>query len=103
MLIDDNDSRCQIEPVVDAYDNGEPKLGLKIVRKLLNGYIHIFIIGEGRDNDDLILNYSSTIDMKECIESIKIECSDYSTDAVRDAVRTILRLDKNVMKQKLFC
>jgi hypothetical protein len=37
------------------------------------------------------------------LKSIELECSDYSSDTVREAVRAILILDKNSIKQKSLC
>jgi hypothetical protein len=103
MLVADNNIKCQIEPIIDDTNDDECTYGVRISRKLLNGYIHASIWGESQDSDRVIFNYSSESNAYDYLESIEIECSDYSTDAVRDAVRSILKIDKNATKQKSFC
>jgi hypothetical protein len=100
LLLDNNDSKCQLEPIIDDSDDDNRVFGIKISRKLVNGYIHALIFGEDRDSDRVIFHYSSDLNSDRYLESIEIECSDYSTDTVRDAVRTLLKLDKNATKQK---
>jgi hypothetical protein len=103
MLTDDKSSRCQIESIEDTDDDNERILGIKISRKLLNGHMYVEIRGEGQDDDTVTFNYLQNLNSDRYLESIEIECSDYCTDAVRDAVRSILKIDKNVAKQKSFC
>jgi hypothetical protein len=103
LLIDGNDSTCHLKPIIDNTEGNNLNVGIKISRKLLNGYLHTLIAGDGRDSDKVIFSYSSDINTSECLESIEIECSDYSTDRARDAIRDILKLDKNVSKQQSSC
>jgi hypothetical protein len=103
LLIDDNDSTSYIKPIIDNSEDDNPTLGIKISRKLLNGYLHILIWGENRDSDKVIFSYSSELKISQYLESIEIECSDYSTDRARNAIRDILKLDKNVNKQQSSC
>jgi hypothetical protein len=100
MLVDDKDSRCQIKSIVDQIDEDNCLLGIQITRKLLNGYMCIDIIGEGRDDDTVTFNYLKDFNSSNYIESIEIECSDYSSEAVRTSVRNILKLDKALIKPK---
>jgi hypothetical protein len=94
LLIDDKDSRCQIQSVVTTDDQDNETLGIKISRKLSNGYMIIDICGEGRDDDTVSFNYKQDLTSHTYRESIEVECCDYSTDTVRAAVREILILDK---------
>jgi hypothetical protein len=94
MLVDDKDSRCQIKSVVDETDEDNLIFGIQITRKLLNGYISIDICGEGQDDDTVTFNYLKDINSSNYLESIEIECSDYSAEAIRTTVRSILKLDK---------
>lgn len=103
MLTNDKDSRCQIESIEDTGEDNDPAIGIKISRKLSNGYMYVEIRGEDRDNDTVTFNYLQDLNSNRYLESIEIECSDYSSDAVRSAVRNILTLDKNSAKQKSFC
>jgi hypothetical protein len=103
LLIDDKNSTCQIKPIVDNSEDDEPKLGIKISRKLLNGYLHTLIWGENQDSDNVIFSYSSELNSNQYLESIEIECSDYCIDSVRNAVRDLLKLDKKSAQQKTSC
>jgi hypothetical protein len=103
ILVDDKDSRCQIESIIDTDDEDNHKLGIKISRRLLNGYLYIEIKGEDRDSDELTFNYLQDLTADMYLKSIELECSDYSSDTVREAVRAILILDKNSIKQKSLC
>jgi transcription antitermination factor NusG len=103
MLIDDKALRCQIESIEHNNNDGDRILGVKISRKLLNGYIYIEIRGEGQDDDTVTFNYLQDLNSDRYYHSIEVECSDYSTDTVRDAVRSILKLDKDAIKQEALC
>jgi hypothetical protein len=103
MLTTDKDSRCQIESIEDTNEDNYPALGIKISRKLSNGYMYVEIRGEGQDDDTVTFNYLQDLNSPRYLESIEIESSDYSSDRVRSAVRSILTLDKNSAKQKSFC
>jgi hypothetical protein len=103
LLLEDNRPKCQIDAIIDNSDDDNPVLGIKVSRKLVNGYIHFLVWDEDRDSDRVVFNYSSELNSNAYLESIEIECSDYSTDTVRDTVRTILMLDKNAQKLKAFC
>jgi hypothetical protein len=103
MLVDDKQSQCQIESIIDTDDEDNQNLGVKISRKLLNGYLYIDIMGEDRDSDQIKFNYLQDLTANNYLKSIEIECSDYSSDTVRAAVRAILILDKNPIKQKSSC
>jgi hypothetical protein len=103
ILVDDKGSRCQIESIVDTDDEDNHILGIKISRKLLNGYLYIEIKGEDRDSDELTFNYLQDLTADSYLHSIGIECSDYCFDAVREAVRSILIIDKKSIKQKSLC
>ena len=100
LLVDDKDSRCQIQSVVNAIDEDNYTLGIKISRKLLNGYMFVDICGEGKDDDTVTFNYLKEINDSNYLESIEIECSDYCAEAVRTTVRNILILDKKSSKPK---
>jgi hypothetical protein len=93
ILLDSN-LKCEIEPYIDESDEDEPQRGVTIRRKLLNGYIEAKICGIGEDDDTVIFNYISNFESLKLVKSIEIECSDYSVNEVRSAVRTILRIDK---------
>ena len=95
LVSNDVQSKCQIEAIIDESDEYQPKRGIKISRKLLNGYIHADIWEMDRDNDTVNLKYSVNSDFNSWVDSIDIECCDYSPEAVRTAVRSILKFDKN--------
>lgn len=103
MLTTDKDSKYQVEPIEDTDEDNYPTLGIKISRKLSNGYMYVEIRGEGEDDDTVTFNYLQDLSSDRYLESIEIECSDYSSDAVRKAVKNILALDKKSAKQKSFC
>jgi hypothetical protein len=103
ILIDDKSPKCQIESISDPNEDNHPALGIKISRKLSNGHMYIEIRGEGQDDDTVTFNYLQDLNNDRYLESIEVECSDYSTETVRHAVRTILKLDKNAAKPKSFC
>jgi hypothetical protein len=94
MLVDDKDSRCEIKSIVEEIDEDNCILGIQITRKLLNGYMSIDILGQGQDDDTVTFNYLKDLNSSNCLQSIEIECCDYSAEAVRTSVRDILRLDK---------
>lgn len=100
LLIDDKDSRCQIQSVVNAIDEDNYTLGIRISRKLVNGYISIDICGEGKDDDTVTFNYLKDINSSNYLESIEVECSDYCAEIVRTTVRNILIIDKASIKPK---
>jgi hypothetical protein len=99
MLVGDN-SQYKIEPIINK-DNDS--LGILMSRKLLNGYLYIEIKGTNRDSDEIKFSYLENINPNSYLKSIEIECSNYNSDTARNAVRTILMLDKNQTKQKLLC
>jgi hypothetical protein len=103
LLIEDKNSVCQIKPIVDNSEDDNHKLGIKISRKLLNGYLHTLIWGEGQDSDNVVFSYSSELNSNQYVESIEIESRDYCRDTVRNAVRDILKLDKKSLEQKSSC
>ena len=98
MTIDDyfmltsDDSKCQIEAIID--DEDEDKRGIKISRKISNGYIVADISNIDRDDDTVIFKYASDLNTLACGEYIEIESSDYSPESVRFAIRKILKRDK---------
>jgi hypothetical protein len=100
LLVDDKDSRCQIQSIVNAIDEDNYTLGIRISRKLLNGYISIDIFGEGKDDDTVTFNYLKDMNDSTYLKSIEIECSDYCAEAVRTNVRNILIIDKTSAKNK---
>jgi hypothetical protein len=99
MLLGD-DSEYKIKPIISTENNS---LGILMSRKLLNGYLYIEIKGANRDSDELTLNYLQDVNANSYLESITIECSNYNSDTARNAVRTILMIDKNSTKQKSLC
>jgi hypothetical protein len=100
ILSTDTSSTCQIQAIVDDSDEHEPKRGIKISRTLLNGYLHATIWELNRDNDTVTFFYAKDLSSVEYLESIEVECRDYSHDTVRAAVRNILTFDKNATKHK---
>jgi hypothetical protein len=100
LLVDDKDSRCEIKSIVNAVDEDNYTLGLRISRKLLNGYMFIYICGEDEDDNSVTFNYLKDLTNPDrCSEAINIECSDYSSESIRTTVRNILILDKASIKQ----
>ena len=99
MLVDDN-SKCEIEEYIDESNEYEPQYGVVIKRKLSKGWINVVVIGAGEDDDTVEFNYVADSQSEKVIDSILIEDNDYSREAIRDAIRCILRQDKNASKNK---
>ena len=95
LLVDDNEPEYQLEPMFNASSSNSSRWGIKIKRQLVNGYIHLEIYGEGKDDDTLLLKYYEHEITDKPKQAIRIESNFYCSDAVRNAVRTILTLDKN--------
>jgi hypothetical protein len=103
LLVDDKDSRCEIQSVVNAIDEDNYTLGIRINRKLLNGYISVDICGEGEDDDTVIFNYFKDMispDSRSKSIEIQIEGSDYCSETVRKTIRNILVMDKASIKSQ---
>lgn len=88
--------KCQVEGIVDDSDEHQPKRGIKISRKLCAGYIEAKIWEMEEDDDTVIFNYCHESDSGTWIDSTEIECSDYSRENVRLAVRNIIKKDKKL-------
>jgi hypothetical protein len=94
ILVDDNDSKYQIEPISIGIGNDESMFGVKIKRRLFNGFIHAEINGDGRDNDEISLKYYNDRDLEKPKRCIQIENNNFSQTILRDSIRNILKLDK---------
>ena len=93
LLMDGGDTKSQIEPIVDESDEYQPKRGVRISRKLLSGHLQADIWEMNEDDDTVTFRYSDSC--CDDVHSIEIENCDYSRDEVREAVRTILKMDKH--------
>jgi hypothetical protein len=94
LLLDDNKSIFQIEPISFDPDQDRSTLGIRITRQLFNGYFKAEIIGRGKDDNTVTFKYSEDTTDDNLIEINKIDFSDYSTEEIRTSVRNILILDK---------
>jgi hypothetical protein len=103
LLVGSENSTYQIQPInsnLDKTNSSSHAIGIRIKRKLLNGYVFIEVRGEGKDDDTVKFYYSSDISNDELLESVEIDCRAYCTNTVRDVMRNILILDKNPIKPK---
>ena len=94
MLVDDN-SKCEIGGYVEESDEDESQYVVTIKRKLSKGWMKVSVVGLDEDDNTLEVNYLSDSQPVKLIQSIRIEDDEYSTDAVRNAIRRILKQDKN--------
>jgi hypothetical protein len=98
LLVSSDNSTYQIEPInsnLDESNSCDKSIGIRIKRKLLNGFVFIEVRGEGKDDDTVKLYYSSGTSHNDYLECIEIDSRSYCTDQVRNSMRTILTLDKN--------
>ncbi len=103
LLVGSDDSTYQIEPInsnLDKSNSQSKSVGIRIKRKLINGFVFIEVRGEGQDDDTVRLYYSSEDSNDELLEAIQIESRGYCAEIVRDVMRRILTLDKNPIKPK---
>ncbi len=103
LLIDNNNPLYQIEPITERVDNSIESIGLRIKRKLLNGYLYIEIKGANRDDNEATFLYSLSPLNDNYLESIDMPFGGYWDDNVRDIVRTIFIIDKNPSQYKTKC
>lgn len=92
LLVDGADPKSQIEPIISEHDEDEYKRGVRISRKLLSGYLQADIWEMDQDDDTVVFKYADSY--CENVHSIEIENCDYSRDEAREAVRTIIKMDK---------
>ncbi len=95
LLLDNDKPAYQLEPVFNNSNPNIPVFGIKIKRQLLNGCIHAEIYGQDEDDNTLALRYYLDESNNKPKKSITIENKMFYDKALRDAVRTILTLDKN--------
>ena len=95
LLVDDNTPDYKIETAFNNSNPNIPIFGIKITRQLFNGYIHIDIYGQGQDDDTVTLKYYHNQNTVKPIKALMIESKMYCDNSVREAVKTILKLDKN--------
>jgi hypothetical protein len=103
LLVGSDDPTYQIEPInsnLDQSNSHSKSIGIRIKRKLINGFVFIEVRGEGEDDDTVRLYYSSQDSNDELLEAIQIESRAYCPEIVRDVMRRILTLDKNPIKPK---
>jgi hypothetical protein len=103
ILVDDSNPNYSIKSLVNDSQNGCRVLGVNISRQLLNGYIHADIFGEGKDDDTITFKYYSKTNADKPIKCIGINDKEFSDYYIRDAVRTILKLDKISMLEEVCC
>jgi hypothetical protein len=103
ILVDNSNPNYSIKSLVNASQSGCRILGVNIYRELLNGYIHADIFGEGKDDDTITFKYYSKANADKPTKCIAINDNTFSDYAIRDAVRTILKLDKTSMLEEACC
>ncbi|WP_309733192.1 hypothetical protein [Chamaesiphon sp. OTE_75_metabat_556] len=94
LLSDEKNSRCQVESISDGRDEHQPKHGIRISRQLKAGWILATIWDMDRDNDTILFQHSRPSSSGTWTTDIEVECSDYSKESIRTAVRTIMKIDK---------
>jgi hypothetical protein len=99
LLLDSMD-KCEIEPYVDDSDEYHPEYGVIIRRKLINGYLQATICGQGEDDDTVTFDYLQDLNSRNILESIEIECGDYSNETVNSAIRNIMIADKQFSQSR---
>jgi hypothetical protein len=99
ILIDDNQPIYQLEPITLNTSDREPTLGIRIIRKLSNGYLKADIQEIGKDNNTVTFRYSEGVSDDKLIDNTQINFCDYSTEEIRTAVRDILIMDKKRTNQ----
>lgn len=95
ILTDDNQPIYTIEPIKFNREERKPTLGIRIIRKLYNGYLKAEINELGKDDNTVIFTYSKDLNNDDYIDRVKIEFRDYSTEEIRTTVRNMLIMDKN--------
>ena len=96
LLSDSEREPAQIYPMIENPQNHQSKRGFSIKQFLSNGYLKVYVYGDDKDGDDIILEYFSNNNEDEISEStIKVKNGGYAEN-VRDAVRSILKIDRRI-------
>jgi hypothetical protein len=105
LLLSDSQSTWDISPLKymsevnhDSTFNHVKVKGIRLRRKLKNGWLDINIVGEEEDCDNVAFEYLTKLKPRKRNETIKIENNDFSVDNVRSVIRRILVLDKESTK-----
>ncbi len=94
ILVDDNQPEYQIEPIPSNSGGSNGRLGIKIKRRLSNGFIQAEINGENKDDDSIHLRYYADADSQKAKSCISIQDGNFCLNSLRDSIRTILKIDK---------
>jgi hypothetical protein len=100
LLVGSNDPTYYIEKITHRVNNSIDSIGIRIKRKLLNGYVYIEIRGEKEDDNTATFSYSLSPNNDEYLESIKTNTSYCLDNNVRDIMRTIFMIDKDPSQHK---
>jgi hypothetical protein len=103
LLTGSEDPIYQIEPITHRVDNCINSIGVRLKRKLVNGYVYIQIRGEKQDDNTATFSYSLSPNNDEYLESIRTDSSKYLDDDVRDIMRAIFIIDKDPSQHKPKC
>jgi hypothetical protein len=103
ILVDDNEPNYQLEPMLNNLSENSTRFGIKITRQLLNGNMQIEIYGEGKDDDGLAIKYYANDDDCKIKKCVQIPDNQYSREALRNAIRTILKFDKSFPDMQVSC
>ena len=103
LLAGSDDPIYQLEPITNRVDNSVNSIGVRLRRKLVNGYVYIQIKGEKEDDNTATFSYSLSPNNDDYLESIKTQGNKSLDDNVRDIMRTIFIIDKDPTQHKAKC
>jgi hypothetical protein len=96
LLSDSEREPAQIHAIIENPQNHESKRGISIKQILPNGCLKVYIYGDDKDGDDITFEYIHDDNDDESREyTIEVKNGGYAEN-VRDAVRTILKLDRGI-------